>query len=576
MKLSNIKTIFRANIDAVLYVFILNILLFIPSLLTPIYRKIFTDYILIDYDTSWLYILLTMMFMTAFFAGAVNWFQRNCLFRLSNKIETSNLNKYMWIMFNSPLKLFFKRDSYTLISQSEKSSRISSLFTKDILSLFFDLFRVVFYLFLMMRIDTSMSLIVVALVVANIGFGKINSLLQDAFSAKKEKKTTAAPAAQGERIYAQGLQSIETFKSTCAEQVLFKRMLNEKTAEINSKRKNDFANACSPIDDLPEIIFLNILLLISALRIMDRSFSIGTYLEFQAYASAFFYPLSGVLAVRSKLLSFEKSLRAFFKELTSNDEEASSKLMRINSRHKLDGNIEFKNVSFGYKENAPVISNFYLSVKPGQRIAIIGKSGTGKTTLLKLLQGLYEPDAGEITIDGIPVTKLGREYFKNSIGCANQEISLFSGSIRDNITMWDESLTETGLYQAASDACIHQYISSLDGAYEHQLTENGSNISKGQCQKIEIARALIYHPSIILFDETTSSVDPESREHIQNILQKRGCAILMVTHLLSQIIDYDEIIVLGKNEVIARGKHDDLLNSSLLYKTLYEAERISA
>ncbi|MDR3002424.1 MAG: ATP-binding cassette domain-containing protein [Fibromonadaceae bacterium] len=572
MKLSNIKKIFRQNADAVAYVLILNVLLFIPLLLAPIYRKIFTDYVLLDNNTSWLFMLITMMMVTAAFAGVVNWLQQNSLFRLSNKIEISSLNKYMQIMFHSSIKLFVKKDSYTLLSQSEKSGGISKLLTGKILSLLFDAFRVVFYLILMLWINTTLTLIVIALIVANIAFGKISNYLQEKFAAKKSNELNPDDLPmQGEHLYVQGLQNIEIFKSAATESILFKHLLGEKTASINAKRNDDFKDACSPIENLPEILFMNLLLMISAFQIMDRKFSIGTYLEFQAYASAFFYPLNGVLSIRSQLLKFEKNLTGFFKELKDNDEEKNIKRKQA-SKNKLEGYIEFKNVSFSYEENIPVIKDFNLSVRPKQRIAIIGKSGAGKTTLLKLLQGLYEPTAGEVTIDGISATEIDRELFKNSVGCANQEIAIFSASIRENITMWDEKITDIELYNSTHDTYIHQYISSLDGAYEYQLAENGNNISKGQCQKIEIARALIYNPSIVLFDETMKSVDPTSREHIQKVLLKRGCTCIVVTHLLSQITEYDEIIVLGRAEVIARGKHDYLMNSSPFYKSLFLAE----
>jgi ATP-binding cassette subfamily C protein len=581
MKLPNINAIFRKYIDAIIYAFLLNILLFIPSLLSPIYKKIFTDYILIDYDTSWLFMLITMMVITALFAGVVNWLQRNCLVRLSNVIQTSRINEFMKEMFcRSPFKLFFAKDSYTLLSQSEEAGSVSRLLTNDILSLLFDIFRVVFFLILMIRIDITMSVIVILLVVANMVFGKIAGFLRGKFSAndeEDEEAPAAVSALQGERLYVRGLQHIETFKSSAAESVLFKRLLGENTARINKKRKDDFEEACSPIGDLPEIIFLNLLLVISALRIMDRSFSIGTYLAFQAYASAFFYPLSGVLSVRSTLLDFEEKLAGYLNKPGKNDEEKDEEQTAVQTqtagKSRLEGNIEFKNVSFGYEENKPVIRDFNLSLKPGQRIAIVGKSGVGKTTLIKLLQGLYEPDSGEVTIDGIPASRLDRQLFKTSVGCANQDITLFSASIRENITMWDDSVAEADIYKAAHDACIHKYISSLDGAYEYKLTEDGNNISRGQAQKIEITRALLYAPSIVLFDEAARAIEPESRRHIQKVLKERGCTCLVVTHLLSLVMDFDEIIVLGRGEVLARGKHEELINSSQFYRTLHETEK---
>lgn len=577
MKLINIRDIFQKNTDAITYAFIMNMLMFIPSLLTPIYKMIFTDYIFIDHKTDWLVLLMVLMGLTAVFSGVVNKLQRNCLSRLSDKIEISGLNKYMRIMFNSSIRLFLKKDSYSLVSQSRKSGYISRLLTEDILSLLFDTFRVVFYLFLMMRIDITMSLIVIALVAANFILGKLTDFLRDKFSNdEKDVHTPEELTARDERLCALGLQNIETFKSTTSEMLLFKRLLGTKTAVINSKKSDDFEEACSPFESLPEVFFLNILLMISALRIMDRTFSIGTYLEFQAYASAFFYPLSGVLSIYTQLKKFEKSLTRYFRKLGSNDEEKiTERNMTADGKIKLEGFIEFKNVSFSYEKDAPVIKDFNLTVKPGQKIALLGKAGTGKTTLLKLLQGLYEPDSGEVLIDGIPSAKIEKELFKNSIGSANQEIAVFSASIRENITMWDDSLTEMDIYFTAKDACLHGFVSSLDGAYDHQLTENGNNLSKGQHQRIEIARALVYNPSVVLFDEATSSIEPANRKSIEENLDRRGCTCIAATHLLSEITKYDEIIILGKAEIITRGTHDELLESSSYYRSLFEMEGLT-
>jgi len=580
MKLPNVKEIFRQNTGTVAYVFLLSVVLFIPSLLAPIYQKVFTDYIFTDNNNEWLAVLAILMGATSIFAGIVNWIQNGCFSRLSNKIEAGGINRYMLAVFRSPMKFFSQKDSYTLLSRSERLENISTLLTDDILPLLFDTFKVVFYLFMMMRINLSMTLVVIVLVAVGVVLGKIGAFLRDKFTTTEDDELSLDElTTRDERLCTLGLQNIETFKSTTSESALLKRLWGAKTAVINAKRDDDFKEAGSQIESLPEILFLNILLLISANMIMDRSFSIGTYLEFQAYACAFFYPLSGVLSIRRQFKGFEEKLTVFFKELENNDDGETAKhisVKTVDGKRKLDGHIEFKNVTFGYDGAIPVIKDFSLSIKQGQRIAIVGKSGTGKTTLLKLLQGFYEPDHGEVTIDGIPASKIDGRLFKNSVGCANQEIAFFSASIRENITLWDESVTDAMLCNSAKDACIHTHISSLEGAYEYLVAENGSNMSRGQQQRLELARALLYDPSVVMLDEVLASIDPANRLYIEERLTARGCTVIKVTHLLSLIKDYDEIIVLGKAEVIARGTHDDLLKSSPYYKLFFEAEGLTA
>ena len=306
-----------------------------------------------------------------------------------------------------------------------------------------------------------------------------------------------------ERMSQRGLLNIETFKSTASETFFFQRLLGSKIGIINAKREADFEEACAPMEELPELIFLNVLLLISALRIMNRSFSIGTYLAFEAYASVFFLPLSEVLGANDLFRKFEKRLKGLYKEVKRGKEEEAEQRISIEGVSKLAGYVEIKDVCFSYEEGIPVLENINLSIQPGQRVAIIGNSGAGKTTLLKLLQGLYQPSCGEITIDGVNPALLDRRLYSASIGCANQEVTLFAASVRDNITLWDDGVTDAEIYYAATDACIHDHIASLDGAYEYLLSENRNNFSAGQRQRTEIARALLYDPSIILYGRQT-------------------------------------------------------------------------
>jgi ATP-binding cassette subfamily C protein len=391
----------------------------------------------------------------------------------------------------------------------------------------------------------------------------------------EEDKAAPNPKAlvvENKRIGTVGLENIETFKSTASETSFFQRLIGSKIAIINAGKERDFEDACEPFKKVSAIIFLNLLLLISALRIMDRNFTIGTYLAFQAYAGAFFIPLSEVLNVRQLFGRLEDRLKKLYKELETGKMDTPHDELPIHSKDKLEGYIEMKDVSFGYGDGPLVLQNINLTVKPGQRIAVLGNSGAGKTTLLKLLQGLYEPASGEITIDGISPSRMDKHLFANSIGCANQEITIFAASVRDNITIWDNSVSDADVYDAASDACIHTYIAAQEGAYDYQLTEHGSNLSGGQRQRVEIARSLLHKPSVVLLDEVTGAVDPENRNSIEKNLVKRGCACIVVTYILSFMPDYDEIIILDKGVITHRGKHDELLRTSNFYAALFREE----
>ncbi|MCL2399224.1 MAG: ATP-binding cassette domain-containing protein [Defluviitaleaceae bacterium] len=556
----------------VLYVFALYLLLLIPAALSPIFRQVFTDNILLGGASDWLLPLLILMFGIALLSASVTWMKDNCLMRLAHKIETMGLAKYVWLLLHSPLNLFHKKDRYQLLAQSNAAQRISRVLTRDILNLLSNIVSVVFYIIMMLRLDVLMTIIVVVLVALSFIMLKVKDFLVEKFSPTDENAPGSTELIfENERISSAGLENIETVKSTASETFLFQRWLGSKFAIINADRDSDYEKASEPLEDLPEIIFLNLLLFISAFRIMDREFTIGLYLAFQAFASAFFVPLSEVLNAGELFSSFEKNLQRLNGGLEL-EEKLTDSAHSGEGVDKLTGCINMENVHFGYDPETPVLHDIMLSVKPGQRVAILGNSGAGKTTMLKLLQGLYVPDSGEVTIGGFDPHHINARLYANSIGSANQEITIFAASVRDNITMWDDSISDADIYRAASDACIHEYIASLAGAYDYQLLEHGSNLSGGQKQRLEIARALLHNPSIIFMDEVTSAIDPKTRTRILENLKKRGCTCVIVTHVLMQMSDLDEIIILEKGTISHRGTHEYLLSKSEFYATLIREE----
>jgi ATP-binding cassette subfamily C protein len=240
---------------------------------------------------------------------------------------------------------------------------------------------------------------------------------------------------------------------------------------------------------------------------------------------------------------------------------------------KLQGYVELRNITFGYSPiEPPLIENFNLSLQPGQRVALVGASGSGKSTLAKLICGLDQPWEGEILLDGYPRKEIPRSVLANSLSLVEQDIFLFGGTVRDNLTLWDVTVPDEEMIKACQDSAIHETIMAIPGGYDGQLLEGGANLSGGQRQRLEIARALVKNPAILVMDEATSALDNESEKIVQLALDRVAGhkTVIAVAHRLSTLKDFDRIMVMKDGKKIEEGAHSELISREGEYKKLFE------
>jgi len=297
--------------------------------------------------------------------------------------------------------------------------------------------------------------------------------------------------------------------------------------------------------------------------------TVGTFVAFQSLMASFNQPIVSLVNLGSSLQDVQAGLKRIedvFNYPVIRPDPVSEGSAGVGNTVKLQGYVELKEITFGYSSlESPLISDFSLHLSPGSRVAIVGPTGCGKSTLANLVSGLYEPWKGEVLFDGRRRADIAQVTLNNSIAMVDQNLFLFEGTVKENISFWDQTVADKEVIQAAKDACIHEDIAARQGAYESKVEENGRNFSNGQRQRIEIARALAAKPSILILDEATSALDAMTEHMIDNNIRKKGCTCLIIAHRLSTIRDCDEIVVMDNGKIVERGTHQELMSQGGLY-----------
>ncbi|HET7548617.1 MAG TPA: ATP-binding cassette domain-containing protein, partial [Usitatibacter sp.] len=442
------------------------------------------------------------------------------------------------------------------------NDKVAGLLAGEVARAMLNVAVVIFYAALMFFYDWALTLIGLAVAVANIVFLKT--------IARRRIDATQRLAIDGGKLFGtsmNGLRLIETLKASGMESDFFRKWAGYQSKVMTGQQvvggQELFLQSVPPL-----LATMNgvAILAFGGMRVMDGHLTMGMLVAFQALMAAFIGPINQLVGLAGRIQEMHGDMNRLDDVLNypldryADPKSDTARLDPAERQVKLKGEIELRNLTFGYSRLAnPLIENFSLKLKPGSRVALIGPSGCGKSTVSKLVMGLYEPWSGEILFDGVPRSALPRLVMTNSVSMVDQDITLFQGTIRDNLTMWDETLGDASVVRAAKDAEIHDVVAARPGGYEAQVSEMGANFSGGQRQRLEIARALAADPVVVVLDEATSALDPTTEARIDDNLRRRGCTCLIIAHRLSTIRDCDEIIVLERGKVVQRGTHEELL-----------------
>ncbi|MBN1524343.1 MAG: NHLP family bacteriocin export ABC transporter peptidase/permease/ATPase subunit [Spirochaetales bacterium] len=550
------------------YVMVAGLLLVIPGLILPAFSKIFVDDLLVSQMNGWLAPLLVAMGITAVFRGVLTMLQESHLLKLEVKLATSSSARFFRHLVRLPMDFFVQRMAGEIGTRVKLNDDVAKLLSGKLATTIFSLVMAVFYAVVMLSYDVVLTLVGVGIAALNLIALKLVSKKRDVMNQRLQQEIGKNLA-----LSMNGLQMIETLKAGGMEGDFFEQWAGSQAKAENARQELSVPSQfLAAVPAFLSAITTAAILAVGGLRVIGGHMTMGTLVALQSLMASFMGPVNQLVTMGSKLQEAKaninrlddvlrhKSADSFWREegVAATDVDAP--------KSKLSGELELRDVTFGYSRLAPpLIKNFNLKLSPGARIALVGISGSGKSTIAKLIAGLYEPWEGLIHFDGKPRRDLPRALLANSVSLVDQDSCLFEDSVRNNITMWDETIPENDVAEAANDACISDDIAARPGAYQSNVREAGGNFSGGQRQRLEIARALVNNPALLVMDEATSALDPNTEKIVDDNLRKRGCTCLIIAHRLSTIRDCEEIIVLDKGEVVERGTHEELQNKAGLY-----------
>ena len=558
----------------------LSFLYFIPGFVYPTFSRFFIDEILVKNSMNLLKPLLVVMIVTCFVSTVLQAIQNTVLMRFQVRLSLSTASKFINQIFKMPMQFFVQRLPGELCNRISSCDSVAELVSNQLIGVIIDLVSTIFFLVLMLMYDIPLTVISVSLSLLVIVIFKITS---ERVKNKSFKIEMEGGKLSG--ITMSGIEMIESLKASGSENDFFMQWSGQQAKVILENQRLVKTNTANAI--LPESIsqIQNILILaIGALRVMDGHLTIGMLMGFQVLQTHFATPINSFLGLGASLLSANADMQRIDdvmeyptpKIFKDDFEGEESGVQSYDSRRifyapikKLEGYISLKNVVFGYSPlAAPLIDGLDMEFTPGKRIALVGATGSGKSTIGKLISATYPLWSGELLFDGKPLREIDRKTFAASVSVVNQSISLFEGTVKDNITMWNTAIPEDVYIQAAKDACIHDVITSRQGGYFSPVSEGGRNFSGGQRQRLEIARALATNPRIIIMDEATSALDAITEQTVDQNIRRRGCTSIIIAHRLSTIRDSDEIIVLDHGNIVQRGTHEELMEQGGMYSEL--------
>lgn len=521
------------------------------NLFPPLFQQVFTDHIITGKNPDWFWPLI-LLYGGLFLLELVAWLVLNGHRRkLEMRFSLVTQARFIWHALRLPM------DSHRRFSSGDLIARYMGIGTAgvklfDLAPALVLLFNVVIFSYLLFVYHWKLGLIEIAALLTIALSIRLTMDYQ-----KRKARSMEATERHLQSATMAGMHSMETIKAAGAEPRFYQKWESLYTQALNARvsvTRQMILMGALPL--LVQQLTAALLLCLGAWFILKGELTPGMLLASQGFMSVMLFPITKMSNVMQDLFRSHSMLERQEEVL---DIEINSEKLIVNSEP-LKGEVELRDVTFGYDRSmSPLIEHLSIRIKPGEKVAFVGKSGCGKSTLAMLVAGLYEPWEGEVLLDGKPIAQTSRSTLTSSIGVVGQDVTLFEGTIADNIRMWDESITDADVIRAATCAQLHDEIISLLNTYDSLVQKGGENFSSGQRQRLEIAAALAKQPSILIMDEATATLDIATEAAIIQSVSKLGITQLMIAHRLETVRQCDTIYVIEHGHVIQHGTHDQLM-----------------
>lgn len=542
-----------------LFILLAGLLLILPQLVMPVFAQIYLDEVIGNTMDHWLKPMLWAMAMTIGIQVLLQHLQLVGTRSLEKRLTRRFAIGFEQQVLSLPDHFYSQRHVADIAGRMEINSTVAEFIGGQLIPTATGLVLLVFYLILTFLYSPWLGLLILCTTAVNAVVVQLNLRVQRDGNLAIEKDSAKSSA-----VLIGALQEIETIKASAIENDVFRRYAGFQSRLLNTLQDLQLRDARlrlipTAMTTLNEVAIL----LIGFLLVIKGQLTLGMLLAAQTIALSLKSKIEEAIGFFQDLPSFEAGVLRLEDVLEQpRDPLLASGVSRANQSGltRLSGSIEINDLKFGFSPfQPPLFDGFSLSAQPGMRIALVGGSGSGKSTLARLIAGLIQPMEGEIRFDNIKLLDVPRDVMVNSLAMVQQDIDLYGCSVRDNLRLWNTTIPDTDLLKACRDAEILDVIKALPEGFDTMLSEGGRNLSGGQRQRLELARALIQNPSILILDESTSALDTQTEQRVIVNLNLRGCTQVIVAHRLSTIRDADLILVLEQGHVVQRGKHDAMI-----------------